>query len=79
MLGPVALDELDLLRAGPDDAHLTSQDVDQLRQLVQAEATQEPTRLRDAGISPQLEHRLGQVLQHHDVGERRFGVGHHGA
>ena len=38
MLGPVALDELDLLGPRADEAHVAPQHVDELRQLVEARA-----------------------------------------
>ena len=65
MLGTVALDQLDLLRARADDAHVAAQDVDELRQLVEAEAAQQPPHPGDARIGPQLEHRLVQLLEQH--------------
>ena len=79
VLGKVALDQLDLLRARADDAHVAAQDVDELRQLVEAEAAQQPPDPGDPRIGAQLEHRLGQVLEHHDIGERPLGVGDHRA
>ena len=79
VLGTVALDQLDLLRARPDHAHVATQDVDQLRHLVQAQAAQHPPRSGDPRIGPQLEHRLGQVLEHHVIGKRLLGVGDHRA
>src|SRR3954447_8183199 len=52
VLRAVALDQLDLLRARPDHAHLATQDVDQLRQLVEAQAAQQPPGSGDPRISP---------------------------
>ena len=41
-------------RTGPDQGHLAANDVEQLRQLVDAEPAQETTRRRDAGIILEL-------------------------
>src|SRR5579862_9938445 len=46
VLREVALDEVELLRPRPDDGHLATQDVDELRQLVEARSPQQPA---DAG------------------------------
>ncbi len=79
MLGPVALDQLDLLRTRADDAHLAAQDVDQLRQLVEAEPAQEAPDPGDARVVGELEHRVAQVIEPDHVREAFLGVGDHRA
>ena len=43
-------------RPRPDEAHLTAQDIDELRQLVKRGTAQEPAYARYAGVIPDLEH-----------------------
>ena len=57
------------LRAGPHDAHLPEQDVDELRELIQPRLSQELPDLRDAGI----------VLGRHDDPRQPLGVRTHRA
>ena len=76
--GAVALDQLDLLRARPDDRHLAAQHVDQLRQLVEAEPAQEAPDAGHAGVVGELEHRVAQVVEADHVLEPVLGVGDHG-
>ena len=56
---PVALHQPDLLGARADEAHVAPEDVEQLRELVEARASQEAPDARDARIVAQLVHRLG--------------------
>ena len=54
LLGRVALDELDLLGPRADEAHAPPDDVDELRQLVEAPAPQQPPDAGDPGSSGSL-------------------------
>src|SRR5690606_21656083 len=49
-LGAQLLDELRSFRTRPDEAHLTSDDIDELRQLVQSVLAQESAPARDARV-----------------------------
>src|SRR3972149_5002311 len=50
--GRELVDNLRRLRPGPDDAHLAPQHVQQLRQLVQAQAAKHPSHVCDSRVAP---------------------------
>src|SRR5512134_3657573 len=49
-------------RAGPDQAHLAAQHVQELRQLVERELAEQAADAGDAGIAPDLEQRPGRLV-----------------
>src|SRR5205085_11841808 len=53
------LNELRTLGTRPDQAHLTNQDVPQLRHLVEPDSTEKPADRRHAGILLRCPHRTG--------------------
>src|SRR5262249_54438091 len=57
--------DLGALRARADQAHLTPQDIDQLRPFVDVTGTQDPTDRRDARVSATRPHRPGITLAPH--------------
>jgi hypothetical protein len=77
MLGTVAHHELDLLRPRTDDAHFSSQDVEELRKLVDTPAPEQPADPRHARILRKLEHRILQCVERHEIREQIFGTVHH--
>src|SRR5664280_218808 len=79
VLGIVALDQVELLRTRPDQAHVALEHVPQLRDLVEARAAQEAAYTRDAGIVLDLEHRLGELVEGNDLLQVMLGVGDHRA
>ena len=65
---------------GADDRHLAADDIDQLRQLVDAPATQKATDTRDSRVVGDLEHPRVFVAMHvhvRDFGLSRLGIVHH--
>ncbi len=66
-------------RAGPDEAHVALQDVDQLGQLVEARAAQDVADPRDPGITGDLEQRAGALVVGLHGGQAGLGVDDHGA
>src|SRR5687767_10615645 len=73
----IPLDLARRCRAGPDDAHVTAQDVEELGQLVEAEASQPPTRRRDARIADHLEGGALRVAHRRELAIARLGVAGH--
>src|SRR5205085_5763763 len=57
----VALDEIGLLGSRPDDAHLSAQDVHELRELVEARPAEKPPDARHTWVVLELEYRLLQA------------------
>src|SRR5664279_1593353 len=60
----------------PDEAHLALQDVEQLRQLVEREPTDEPSDAGDSGIALDLEQDAAQLAL--QLGESLFRIHGHG-
>ena len=79
VLRRVALDEVELLRPRADDRHVAAQDVDQLRQLVDARPAQHPADARHARVGLELEHRVRELVEADELREPRLGVSHHRA
>src|SRR5438874_2031860 len=77
MLGLVARNKLDLLGSRSDEAHVSNEHVEELRQLVQARAAKHGTHTRDAGIILELEHWLSKVLEGQEVAQHVLGVSDH--
>ncbi len=75
--GLVAVDELDLLGARADEAHVAEQHVDELRQLVEARPAQQPADARHARVVVELEHRLAELVEGHERRQQILGVRHH--
>src|SRR6266516_5877109 len=67
VLGAVLLDELELLRSRPYEAHLASEHVEKLRQLVDARPPEEPPEARHARVLAKLEDWL---LERVEIDER---------
>ena len=79
MLGAVALHEVHLLGARPDDAHLSPQDVEQLRCLVEAQAAQDAPNPGDSRVAAELENRLPKLVNGDQTREPLLCIGHHRA
>jgi hypothetical protein len=75
----VERDDRLLLGTRADQRHVGSEDVDQLRQLVEAGPPQEPPNPRHPRVVGNLEHRLVELLQVDQLGEALLGVGDHRA
>src|SRR5262245_48139341 len=75
MFRAVALNELELLGPRPNQAHIAPEQVPYLRQLVKAEPPEQPPDAGHARIPPELEHRLGELVEH--VLERALGTDIH--
>ncbi len=73
----VSLHELDLLGARSDEAHVSLEDVEKLRKLVEARATQQFSDPCDARVVPQLEHRLGQRVEAQQLRKLGFRIPDH--
>ena len=69
MLGRVTVDELDLLRARPDETHISLENVQELRKLVEARSTEEAAEPRYSRIIAELEDRFRQTIERHKVGK----------
>ena len=62
MLGTVSIDELDLLGARADEAHVSTQHIDQLWQLIEAPTTKHTSEACHARIVGELEGELRQLI-----------------
>ena len=66
-------------RAGADEAHVALQDVEQLRQLVEARPAQHVADPGDPGVTGELEQRAGALVVGLHGGEAGLGVDAHRA
>src|SRR6476660_7704967 len=75
----VGSDLLGERRPGPDQAHLALQDVQELRELVQAVTPEPPSDARDPWILADLEQGARSLVPLLELGEEQLGASHHGA
>src|SRR5262245_52064295 len=69
--------QLYLLRTWPNEAHVPLQDIQELRQLVEARSSQYPTDARHTRVSLELEHRFVERVERDEMTQARFCIPSH--